>query len=92
MDATRRIVLVIADRVTSADVPRLCEELTGLLDAHDAQEVDCDVGALGAPDLAAVDAVARLRLTARRRGRVLRLRNPTPALLALLELVGLHED
>ena len=44
---------------------------------------------LGPPGLAAVDLLARLQLTARRAGGRIRLRDPDPALLALLDLVGL---
>ena len=40
-------------------------------------------------DLSAVDALARMELEARRRGGSIRLRNPCPQLLELLELVGL---
>ncbi|MEV6650489.1 STAS domain-containing protein [Streptomyces sp. NPDC051219] len=54
-----------------------------------ARVVDCDVGALTAPDLAAVDALARLQLTARRTGGRIRLLRPSGRLRALLGLVGL---
>jgi ABC-type transporter Mla MlaB component len=43
------------------------------------------------PDLALVEALARLQLGARRRGARLRLRNVSDELRALLELVGLDE-
>ena len=43
------------------------------------------------PDLALVDALARLQLDARRRGGRLRLRNATEELRGLLELVGLAD-
>ncbi len=49
----------------------------------------CDVAGIGPPGLAAVDALARLQLTARRAGGRIRLRDPAPALGALLRLVGL---
>ena len=42
-------------------------------------------------DLALVDALARLELAARRRGCVLRLREPCAELRAVLELAGLSE-
>ncbi|MEN8653674.1 STAS domain-containing protein [Streptomyces sp. 21So2-11] len=91
VDATQPIVLVIAGRVTAADIPRLSEELRQLLHASDAQEVDCDVGAVAGPDLHTVEVLARLRLAARRRGCRIRLRHPPPQLCALLHLVGLGE-
>lgn len=43
------------------------------------------------PDLSLVDALARLQLTARRRGRPMRLRDVSEELRALLELVGLAD-
>jgi hypothetical protein len=52
--------------------------------------VVCDVTGLGPPGLAAVDALARMELTARRAGGRIRLRGPDPALRALLDLVGLR--
>jgi hypothetical protein len=49
----------------------------------------CDVGAL-APDAAAVDALARLQLTARRLGYEIRLRDASVDLQDLLDFVGLR--
>ncbi len=50
----------------------------------------CDVAGLGPPGLAAVNLLARLQLTARRAGGRIRLRDPSLALCALLDLVGLR--
>jgi hypothetical protein len=50
-----------------------------------------DAGALTEPDLATVDALARLALAARRAGRSVRVRHPSAALSNLLELAGLGE-
>jgi hypothetical protein len=50
----------------------------------------CDVGAL-APDVAAVDALARLQLTARRLGYEIRLRDASVDLQDLLDFVGLSD-
>jgi hypothetical protein len=50
----------------------------------------CDVGAL-APDVAAVDALARLQLTARRLGYEIRLRDASVDLKDLLDFVGLRD-
>ncbi|MFF8405941.1 STAS domain-containing protein [Streptomyces sp. NPDC015684] len=52
--------------------------------------VVCDVGGLGPPGLGIVDLLARLELAARRAGGRIRLRDPDPALPALLDLVGLR--
>lgn len=116
VDAAQPIVVRIAGRVTPADVPRLCAELsaqlmgadaadatgavpatgdiaatraTGAVPATRATEAICDVGELTHPNLAAVDALARLQLTARRLGCRVRLRNAGHELLSLLDLVGL---
>jgi hypothetical protein len=43
------------------------------------------------PDLAVVDTLARLALTARRHGAAISLRNAGPELLGLIEFVGLDE-
>lgn len=68
---------------------RLCEEARATLQATDADVLVCDVAGLGPPVLAAIDALARLQLTARRAGGRIRLRNPAPHLRELLHLVGL---
>ena len=44
------------------------------------------------PDLALVDALARLQLAARRQGRQIRIVNPPPELVELLDLVGLRVE
>ncbi len=51
----------------------------------------CDVRRLSAPDCAAVDALARLQLTARRRGQRICLRNASRELAELLTLAGLGD-
>jgi hypothetical protein len=43
------------------------------------------------PDLAVVDELARLQLAARRAGCTVALRDPGPALVQLLDLVGLRD-
>ncbi|WP_369036612.1 STAS domain-containing protein [Streptomyces adonidis] len=82
-------VLVLTGPVTRDEVPGLCEDVRALLAATGAGVVVCDVAGLGPPGLDAVELLARLQLTARRSGGGIRLRDPTPALLALLNLVGL---
>jgi ABC-type transporter Mla MlaB component len=85
------IVLVISGRVARADIPRLCRRARVLLEGSDAELVDCDVGALVDPDAVAVDALARLQLTARQLGCRLRLRRACGELQELLALMGLSE-
>ncbi|WP_329022616.1 STAS domain-containing protein [Streptomyces sp. NBC_00690] len=82
------VVLIVSAPVTFADVPPLCARLQALYGAG-ADEVVCDLAELTRADLASVEAVARLRLTARRAGRTVRMRNAGPELLALLTLMGL---
>lgn len=84
---TRRLVLP-GPAPTAHDTARLCARLARLYD-DGATAVVCDAGAVTAPDLAAVEALARLRLTAA--GRPFRVTGAGPALLALLHLVGLVE-
>jgi hypothetical protein len=74
--------------ISQADVPVVCEWLRALIGASDADLVVCDVGDLQA-DLVAVEALARLRLTACRLGCGLRLRGSSRALEQLLAFCGL---
>ncbi len=74
--------------IAPADVPTACAGLRALLDAVDPDVVVCDVSALGG-DLVAIEALARLGLTARRRGCRLRLRNPSRRLQELIAFCGL---
>jgi ABC-type transporter Mla MlaB component len=85
------IVLVIAGRITRADIPGLCESTKAWLGASDGDLVVCDVAALVDPDAAAVDALARLQLTAHRFGRRVKLRHASRDLQDLLDLMGLRD-
>ncbi|MFI9581127.1 STAS domain-containing protein [Streptomyces sp. NPDC052236] len=91
VDNTQPILVRIAGRLTPADAERLCGELSVRLAGIHAVEVIYDVGGITHPNLAAVNAIARLQLTARRLGCRIRLRNAGPQLRALLELLGLGE-
>lgn len=85
------IILVISGPITRADVPGLCGRVRLALETSDAELVVCDVGALADPDAVAVDALARLQLTARRLGRHVRLGHACDELQDLLVLTGLDE-
>ncbi|MFE9848816.1 lipid asymmetry maintenance protein MlaB [Streptomyces sp. NPDC005576] len=88
------VTLVVVGRITRARVPELCAELERLLAApgRPAAPAVCDLAGVVRPDLTAVEAVARLSLTARRAdGGALRLRNVPPELRTLLDLVGLAD-
>jgi len=53
--------------------------------------VVCDVRALDRPDVVAVEALARVRLTVRRLGRRVRIRHPCRELGELLAFMGLAD-
>ncbi|MDH6225378.1 hypothetical protein M2169_002348 [Streptomyces sp. MJP52] len=82
------VVRAPGEPVGKDGVARLCDAARAGLDSG-ATVVICDVRAVRRPTLATVELVARLRLTARRGGGRVLLRGPDPALLALLDLVGL---
>ncbi|MGV9450730.1 STAS domain-containing protein [Streptomyces sp. NPDC003635] len=91
VDAMTPAVLVLAGPVTKDEVTGLCDDVRALLEgAPGVGVVVCDVGGLGPPGLGVVDLLARLQLAARRSGGRIRLRDPDPALHALLDLVGLR--
>ncbi|GHH86482.1 STAS domain-containing protein [Streptomyces capitiformicae] len=92
VDAMTPAVLVLAGPLTRDGVPGLCDDVRALLDATGAGTVVCDVGGIGPPGLATIDALARMQLAARRAGGRIRLRDPDPSLRALLGLVGLAFD
>ncbi|WP_158694420.1 STAS domain-containing protein [Streptomyces canus] len=90
VDAMTPAVLVLAGPVTRDEVTGLGDEVRALLRTTGAGVVVCDVAGLGPPGLGTVDLLARLQLAARRAGGRIRLRDPDPALHALLALVGLR--
>lgn len=85
----RTVTVVVEDPRTPEDVARLCTRLRWTLESSGADVAICDVGALAAPDLGTVEALARVLLTARRLDRDVRLRGASAELLELLELAGL---
>ncbi|MCD9594135.1 MULTISPECIES: STAS domain-containing protein [Streptomyces] len=84
-------VLVLDQPVTRAQVERLCERLSALARRAGPGPVTVDVGGVGRPDLAVVEALARLRLTAGRLGCRIQLRNARGELRRLLAWTGLDE-
>ncbi|WP_395362883.1 STAS domain-containing protein [Streptomyces sp. YH02] len=87
MDTSQPLVVTLTARPTGDEVARLCAEIR----AAPPGEVVCEVGALAPADLAAVDALARLKLAAGRRGHRIRFHGAAPDLRALLLLTGLDE-
>jgi ABC-type transporter Mla MlaB component len=71
-------------------VPTACECLRVLVEAGSFDVVACDVSGLRA-DVVAIEALARLRLTAQRLGCELRIRHASRELQALVTFCGLAE-
>ncbi|WP_435185286.1 STAS domain-containing protein [Streptomyces sp. bgisy126] len=82
---SRPLVVTLSARPGPEEVERLCAELAAAPPA----EVVCEAGALAPAGLAAVDALARLKLAAARHGHHFRLHGAGPDLRALLRLTGL---
>jgi anti-anti-sigma regulatory factor len=88
---TGTIVLRICGRIGRADVRGLCEHIGAVLAGSDADHVVCDVVELIDPDIVAIEALARLTLTAQRRGCRVRLRGTSRTLQELLAFAGLFD-
>ncbi|WP_329116836.1 STAS domain-containing protein [Streptomyces sp. NBC_01353] len=87
MDTSQPLVLTLAARATPDEIARLC----AVLERWPPTDVVCDVGGLTHADLAAVNALARLKLAAGRLGHRLRFQGAGGELRLLLELVGLAD-
>jgi ABC-type transporter Mla MlaB component len=81
------VAFAVAGPIARADIPALCGRVARLLESSGADIALCDLTGL-AVDAAAVDAVARIQLAARRMGRRLVLREAADDLLDLLAFVG----
>jgi ABC-type transporter Mla MlaB component len=88
--ASRTITFAISGALTRSEVPRLAERACSALAASGAALVVCDVSSADC-DAVTVDALARLKLAATRRGCRLRLDGACPALVGLVGLMGLTE-
>jgi len=82
------VVIAVAGPIARADLPAICGDVAALLEATGADVALCDVGALPA-DLVAIDALARIQLAARRKGRQVVLRHAADDLRDMLAFVGL---
>lgn len=80
--------LIALRAATHAEVAAACERLRALAAGDGVGRVACDARALEA-ELAAVDALARLALVARRLGCPLKLRRASPQLRDLVAFCGL---
>jgi ABC-type transporter Mla MlaB component len=76
--------------IAREDLPGLGDRVCALLSGSGAEFATCDV--LGVePDAVTVDALARLQLAARRHGCRVHLRGASPALVALVDFMGLAD-
>jgi anti-anti-sigma regulatory factor len=82
------IVFAVGGSLARADLPALCNRVRVLLEASGAEVVLCDVGALVDADAVAIDALARLQLTARRLGSRVCLCHASEELQKLLAFTG----
>lgn len=85
------LVMAIGDPIDRAGIPALCERMRVLLEKSTVDVVDCDVRAVARADATAVDALARLALTAQRLGSRLRLVHASSNLSDLLAFLGLDD-
>jgi hypothetical protein len=83
--------LTVHGRIDPGDAGALVAAVERALDRSASGPVTCDVAGLLDPDLVAMDALARMQLAARTRGRMVRLRDPTRELAELLVLCGLWD-
>ena len=83
--------LALSGRIGADDTPRLCDRVREASIRRDGEPVRCDCGGIADPDVATVDALARMALAARRLGSRLELLEAREDLRELLVLVGLAE-
>jgi ABC-type transporter Mla MlaB component len=83
--------LAVHGPIEPEDVDALVVRVERALDRSASGPLTCDVAGLSAPDLVAMDALARMQLAARTRGRTVRLRGATRELAELLVICGLWD-
>lgn len=88
--APQTLACAIRGPIHRVDLPGLCRRICCLLEDSGADILLCDVGEV-APDAAAVDALARIQLTARRYGCEAHLSSASTELLELLRFIGLRD-
>jgi anti-anti-sigma regulatory factor len=81
----------IGATVARADIPVLCADLAEMVRGRGGGLVVCDVAAVAHPGVVTVEALVRLRLTARRHGWSLVVSGAGPDLLELVRLLGLTD-
>jgi ABC-type transporter Mla MlaB component len=83
------VLFVVRPPIDRSDIPGVCDRLSRLLSRCADGIVVADLADLVDVDAVTVDLVARLHLTAIRRGRQVQLHGAGPRLVQLLALVGL---
>jgi hypothetical protein len=87
----KSVVLDMSAPVSRATIAGLCGRVREMLGIRGVHLVTCEVGGLTDPGPVAVDALARMQLTARRAGGSIRLRHARARLRDLLAVIGLCE-
>ncbi|MET0419898.1 MAG: STAS domain-containing protein [Actinoplanes sp.] len=89
--SARILPFAVGATVTRADIPVLCAGLAALVRGRHGGVVVSDVAAVARPDVVTVEALARLRVAARRHGWRLEVSGAGPELLGLVRLLGLTD-
>jgi anti-anti-sigma regulatory factor len=84
------VFFAVGGAVTRAVIPALCADLVARI-ATGTGDIVCDVAGVTRPDVATVEALARLSLTARRHGRRMVVTGAGPDLRRLIGLLGLTD-
>jgi ABC-type transporter Mla MlaB component len=84
------VAFAIYGPINRTDLSGLCARVCGLLEETPGDIVLCDVAGVE-PDAMTVDALARLQLSAQRRGCIVRLRSASEELVELVGFMGLTE-
>jgi ABC-type transporter Mla MlaB component len=82
--------LIFGGPIARDEIHAVCERARALLELREADTVVCRVGALD-PDAVTIDVLARVQLTARRRGGRIELEGVSAELRELLLFAGLGE-
>lgn len=84
-------VFALSGVITPATVRTICDGVQSLLATRPDPVVVVDVSGVTTPDMAAIDALARLQLVAKRQGRTIRVVHVCAEMRDLLLLAGLRD-
>lgn len=84
-------ILELSGQLDRTDLPAFREQARAAIGRSEADQVVCDLGRLGRPDAATVEALAWVQLEARRLGRRVVFRDACGELRDLVAFVGLDE-